>query len=92
MGHVVLPDKSIVSYWWKWPDLLLRHQLDDHGVGRFRMLLKVLFGFQMNKLLLSNALRQPMYHIPMMISTFETTQCWKKLKKDYQTLKLADNS
>jgi hypothetical protein len=59
----VLPDKTIVSYWCKRPDRLLKHQISDmvsppdlqglthvdvctggdHGVGRFRMLLKVLF-------------------------------------------------
>ena len=61
----VLPDKTIVSYWWKRPDRLLKHQISnmvsppdlqglthvdvctggDHGVGRFRMLLKVLFRY-----------------------------------------------
>ena len=25
----VLPDKTIVSYWWKQPDLLLKHQISD---------------------------------------------------------------
>jgi hypothetical protein len=58
-----LEDKTIVSYWWKRPDELLQHQINDiislqdiaglqsvdivtggdHGGGRFRMLLKVLF-------------------------------------------------
>jgi hypothetical protein len=61
----VLPDKTIVSYWRKKPDLFLQHQLKqivnpedlhglqrvdictggDHGGGRFRMLLKILFHF-----------------------------------------------
>jgi hypothetical protein len=74
----ILPDKTVVSYWWKQPDLLLKHQLNqmvnlgdldglqhvdictggDHGVGRFRMLLKVLFlDFQMENQPLPSDLR-----------------------------------
>ncbi len=69
MGRKVLPDKTVVTYWWKQPDLLLKHQLNDmvnlanlellshvdictggdHGVGRFRMLLKVPFRFTNRK-------------------------------------------
>lgn len=65
VDRIVLPDKTVVSYWWKQPDLLLKHQINDmvslvdldqlshvdicvggdHGVGRFRMLLKLLFRF-----------------------------------------------
>jgi hypothetical protein len=65
----ILPDKMVVSYWWKQPDLLLKHQLNqmvnladldglqhvdislggDHRVGRFRVLLKVLFRFSNGK-------------------------------------------
>ncbi len=26
---LVLPDKTVVSYWWKQPDLLLMHQLNE---------------------------------------------------------------
>jgi hypothetical protein len=69
VGRKVLPDKTVVTYWWKQPDLLLKHQLNDmvnladlellshvdictggdHGAGRFRMLLKVLFRFTNRK-------------------------------------------
>lgn len=53
----VLPDKIIVSNWWKQPDLLLKHQISDmqictggdHGVGRFWMLLKVLLWYSADK-------------------------------------------
>jgi hypothetical protein len=26
---MVLPDKTVISYWWKPPDLLLKHQMTD---------------------------------------------------------------
>ncbi len=65
----ILPDKTVVSYWWKQTDLLLKHQLnqmvdledldgmqhvdictgEDHGVGRFQILLKVLLRFSNGK-------------------------------------------
>jgi hypothetical protein len=65
VDHEILPDKTIISYWWKKLDLLLQHQIKqvvnpedlhglqrvdictggDHGVCRFRMLLKILFCF-----------------------------------------------
>ncbi len=64
----VLEDKTIITYWYKAPDELLKHQLKymvtphqlvelnrvdltiggDHGGGKFRMTLKILFRFQSN--------------------------------------------
>lgn len=29
VDRIVLPDKTVVSYWWKQPDLLLKHQMTD---------------------------------------------------------------
>jgi hypothetical protein len=68
LGRYELEDKTIINYWWKRPDELLQHQINDiidpkeleglqgldivtggdHGGGRFRMLLKVLFRFAEN--------------------------------------------
>jgi hypothetical protein len=62
---MVLQDKTIIDYWFKEPDVMLRHQINniikrdqlqhvsrvdlsvggDHGGGKFRMTLKILFRF-----------------------------------------------
>ncbi len=65
VDRIVLADKTIVDYWYKEPDLMLTHQINniinqdelphvtsvdltvggDHGGGKFRMTLKILFRF-----------------------------------------------
>jgi len=66
VNRKVLEDKTVIDYWYKEPDLMLIHQINniiqqdqlphvssvdltvggDHGGGKFRMTLKILFRFE----------------------------------------------
>jgi hypothetical protein len=66
VDKITLPDKTIIDFWYKEPDKMLQHQINniikkqqlsqlthidlsvggDHGGGKFRMTLKVLFRFK----------------------------------------------